>query len=219
MKKLISLILWLILFASFWISNAQEDFDDFLKDLFDTVDSSIEDEVYDDFDVSNDDELDLAVDWMYDNNLTKFRNTDDYEPNWKLLREQAAKFFGVYATEFLWLEESNKYDCDFSDQENGHEGLWPNVIEACRLWLFKGADGAYLPKRTLTNAQAMTVLIKALEWVPEILVDGHRAMPFYLRARNLWLLNELPAFNSDHLDDHITRWDVAILMYRSRNVK
>ena len=219
MKKII-FTLALFMFAAIGTTNAQEDFEAFLQELFDTVDSNIEDEVYEDIDAWQWDELEIAVEWMYNNNLTKFNNVSDYEPSWKLKREQAAKFFGVYASEFLWIQESSSYDCSFSDQADGHPGLWPNVIEACRLWLFKGADGAYLPTRTLTNAQAMTVLIKAVDWgTPEILTEWHWALPFYYRAKNVWLLAWLPAYNSDNLDDHITRWDAAIMMYRSREMK
>lgn len=199
-------------------AQTDESLDEFLKLLFDTVDEEIDVELYEDFTVTSTDELESAVQWMYESNLTKFDNVNDFEPNTSLSREAASKFFGVYATEFLQKSESNTYPCNFTDKANANQWLLANIIQSCRLWLFKWADGEFLPKRTLTNAQAITVLVKALEWEQASIWNGHRALPFYYKAKDMGLLEWLTLRNSDNLDNHATRWEIAIMMYRTKEL-
>jgi hypothetical protein len=50
----------------------------------------------------------------------------------------------------------------FSDINDSWSDLKDVVVESCRLGLFQGSKGKFTPKSQLTNAQAITVLVRLL---------------------------------------------------------
>lgn len=229
MKKLLSIVSLSILCCSqLTYAQSDDDFNNFLQSLFNDGSSDSFSEGYSDTSsdtryidesISEGSELDRAVAWMYQNGLTMFNTVKGFEPNTVLSREAAAKFFGVYADQFLNKQESDSFTCNFSDKSEANQGLLSNIMQACRLWLFKWADGKYLPKSKLTNAQALTVLIKALDGEQASLWRWHRALPFYYKAREIGILENLTLKNSDNLDKQATRWEIAVMMYRTRDMR
>ena len=101
--------------------------------MFSSADAAIRSDTAQDFIVLDDEqELAQAVQWMYQNDLTKFDNVQNFEPNTTLTREAAAKFFGVFAQNYLKKQEQRDlYACDFSDKTQANPGLLASIEQAC----------------------------------------------------------------------------------------
>lgn len=188
-----------------------------LETMISLVNAEIQKENYADYSVTASKELAQAIQWMFNSWLTKFSTVETYEPNTHLTREAAAKFFGVYATTILWKRESDAFMCDFTDQSTANPWLLINIIQSCRLWLFKWANGKFLPKEELTNAQAITVAIKALYGEQPSNPNGHWAQPFFDKASKEGLLDWLMLGEKTNLDMPALRGEIAIMLYRAIN--
>jgi hypothetical protein len=89
--------------------------------------------------------------------------------------------------------------------------LVDHVLRACELWLFKGTNWSFLPTQPLTKAQALTVLVRALEWKQDEWVDPWWKN-YFNRAQWMWLTKEKNVWN---LDKPVTRYEMALLLYRA----
>lgn len=158
-----------------------------------------------------DPEFASALDWMYTNWLTQYYTEDYYLPNKNLTREQAAKFFTEFATKILWKEADESLSCDFNDTYNADSSLKDYIVKSCQLWLMNGNNNKFMPKATLTKAQALTILVRALDWP-----QSENTTPwwnnYFQKARELWITNET---NTNKLSKTVSRWEIALLLYRS----
>lgn len=161
-------------------------------------------------------ELSLAIKWMYDNDLTMYSTVSNFDISWELTREQAAKFFSQFSTKILW-KGLNKDGITFNDLSNADITLQPYIVVAGGQWLFQWVNWNFLPHQKLTEAQAVAVIIRTKygfqneEW-------EKRYAEYYNLANNNWLLNWL-FFDLERMDDkYITRWAVALLLYRLKGL-
>lgn len=158
--------------------------------------------------------LEDAIQRGYDQWLTRYYTTSSFRPYDTLRRDEAAKFFVEFAEtqNFRNTSTSTLQSCSFSDQKRVIEDLKPYVQDACRYNIIRGANGKYMPDQTLTNAQAVTILIRILDWLQSE-NGNHRADNYYSRAKSLWL--DISKFSIK--DNPTTRWNVMTLMYLSAN--
>lgn len=154
-----------------------------------------------------------AIDYLYANGLTKFSTTTSFMAGQSLRRDEAAAFFSRLARDILWITpDTSIRECyNFTDLSLGYKDLQGEMMAWCQLWLFKGSNGKFMPTASFTNAQALTVLIRLIDWVKEE-SWSHRAENYLNTAKSLWLTNGLSADNKSNLDRPITRWDVAKLI-------
>jgi len=165
-------------------------------------------------------ELQNAITWMYENWMTKFDNPISFMADWAINREQAAKFFWVLA-ETIYKKEANKENlCKFSDILSADPTLQENIVQSCELWLFQWHNWIFDPKTNLTNAQALAVLSR--------IVNGKLDENFqpwysnYYRSDNLWkyvLANWLRIWSISSAEKEATRWEIAIMIYRTANIE
>jgi hypothetical protein len=165
-------------------------------------------------------ELQKAITWMYENWITKFNNPISFMADWAINREQAAKFFWVLA-ETIYNKEANKENlCKFSDILSADPTLQENIVQSCELWLFQWHNWIFDPKTNLTNAQALAVLSR--------IVNGKLDESFqpwysnYYRFDNLWkyvLANWLRIWSISSAEKEATRWEIAIMIYRTANIE
>lgn len=161
----------------------------------------------------NDPELKLAVEWMYDNWLTQYTNTTNFRPNDRLTRQEAAKFFVAFQQVANPNTPVPDIGCVFSDSMSFDLTLNSYIFLSCQMGLFKGTNGAFLPTQPLTKAQALTVLVRALEGSKDETVSP-RWRGYFDAARKLWLTKEK---NVMAIDTPITRYEMALLLYRAEN--
>lgn len=82
-------------------------------------------------------ELQTAITWMYNQGLTMYDNIEQFLPNNTMTREEASKFFSVFAQkEYSKTEDSNK-KCSFYDIKKADPTLRNNIVSSCRLGIFQ----------------------------------------------------------------------------------
>jgi len=82
-------------------------------------------------------ELEIAVDWMYSNGLTSKSNVTDFLPDNTMTREEASKFFSVFAKMIYDKSENSATACNFYDIKRADPTLTSSITSACKLGIFK----------------------------------------------------------------------------------
>lgn len=157
---------------------------------------------------TSNEELTKAVTWMYNAGLTSKSTVADFLPDNTMTRQEASKFFSVFAKNEFWKIEDSSINCTFADSRKISPSLLPSVISACKMWLFKWSQGNFIPLTNLTNAQAITVLMRIMVGK---LVEPTTA--FYVNY--VLKANEFGLIKSVVVNNNITRWEAAILIYRA----
>lgn len=160
----------------------------------------------------SDPEFDAALSWMYDNGLTKYDNADAFRPFDNLRRDEAAKFFvNFMAAAKLNVTENADANCMFTDLADATSDLLGDIDASCKLGLFKGSDGKFMPAATLTKAQAIAVLVRGMVWPKDEAVS-----PWYKNyfetARDLELTKETDVMA---IDKNVTRYEIALMLFRA----
>jgi len=161
--------------------------------------------------------IDDSISWMYDNNLTIYDNADDFNANKWLRRDEAAKFFVEFA-KLLGKTDYIKTDnqCKFTDINDSRSDLKNIVIESCKLWLFQWSKWKFYPKGQLTNAQAITVLVRLLAGKQNEVWLSHRANNYYTKANELGILQSVSMNNKENIT---TRGNVGIIIWNGKNIQ
>lgn len=161
-------------------------------------------------------EFEQALAWMYANGLTKYSDKGEYRPNDGVTREEAAKIIGQAYIKLGYSQDSKNTTCAFSDINEVDPTLSSFVVNTCKRGIFKGTtDNKFLPAQKLTRPQAMAVLIRMFEGK----VSNESRVPrwgdYYTKSQALGLttLNNQTAF-----DSNITREEIAIYIYRFKNI-
>ncbi|MBC7504086.1 hypothetical protein H7169_03870 [Candidatus Gracilibacteria bacterium] len=97
--------------------------------------------------------------WLSENSLTKFSNTTEFRSRDSITRGEAAKFMVNFAG-LIGIEKTNT-NCEFSDTDKYDLSLREFTIESCEYELFRGNNGRFLPNNTITEAQALAVVIRS----------------------------------------------------------
>lgn len=164
-------------------------------------------------DIPLSEEIKQAINWMYDNKLTIFNTVESFMGENFLTREQAAKFF-VQSVKSVWKRDEEKIiQIALSDINKADPTLQSYIREAVQMGLFQWVKGNFNPFNKLTKAQALAVLIRAIDGIkPENISPWY--LNYYLLADKYNLLNGLN-FSLDALDkQNITRKEIALLLYR-----
>lgn len=160
----------------------------------------------------NDPEFDAALSWMYDNGLTKYDNADAFRPFDNLRRDEAAKFFVNFVTAAkLNVTENADANCAFTDLATATPDLLGDIEASCKLGLFKGSDGKFMPAATLTKAQAIAVLVRGMVgFKDETVSPWYRN--YFETARDLELTKETDVMA---IDKNVTRYEMALMLFRA----
>jgi hypothetical protein len=159
--------------------------------------------------------LDNAVTRAYTKKMTASFSTENFKPYQAIRRDEAAKFFVLFAKLVGKTENVVATDqCQFSDLNEAWADLKNVVVESCRLGIFKGSNGKFTPQGMLTNAQAVAVLMRIVDGYQEE-VGNDWADNYYTRAKALNLLNEALEYKNEMAE----RGDVITLLYNARTLK
>ncbi len=164
----------------------------------------------------NDPEFDAALSWMHDNGLTKYNNQNDFMPYATLTREQFAKFAAAYGLTNLCLEVDSGADCAFSDIP-ADPTLGNYVTLACQLGLVKGSDGKYFPTAAVKKSEVLTVMSRAISAADGEDAPSESMTPWWKghfdAMKTLGVTKETDVYA---VDRPVTRYEVALMLYRSR---
>lgn len=160
-------------------------------------------------------EIDKALYWMFNNGLTKYDSLTGYRPDDPLLREEAAKIIGQAYIILGYPREVKNNSCTFSDADSFDPSLAPYIADTCSYGIFRWSNGSFLAQKSLSKAEALTVLIRILEWE----LSSEEFTPwwtlYFVKAKNIALTNEADV---NSLDRPITRREIALLMYRFKKI-
>lgn len=160
-------------------------------------------------------ELRIAINRMYERWLTIYNTPDTFMYKNGLRRDEATKFFVKYAKDILWIRpDTNKVWCEFTDLDKAWPDLKELIVESCQLWLFQWYQWKFMPEQQLTNAQALAVFIRMIDWWKDE-SDGHFADNYLRKAQELWIVEWLSLNIRSLFDVPTTRWDVALMIYRA----
>jgi hypothetical protein len=156
-----------------------------------------------------------AIDFLFQNSLTKFSTEDAFMANQSLRRDEASAFYARFVKKMLGKNpDKTKTQCNnFTDLTKGHADLAAEIKDACMLGLFQGdsASRLFLPTASLTNAQALTVLVRVLRGVqPEN--NGHFATEYHKIAQRAGLTKGTVFDDPANFNKFATRGDVARLL-------
>ena len=187
--------------------------------------SSIINNITNTYSSRSDEQID-AIQWMYDNWLTKHNTLQKFLPYNEITRDQASKFFVEFAVKVLWKNKWTIYNYNiFSDIDKADPTLKDYVIYANNMWLFKWSNWKFNPRGKLTKAQALAVAIRMVDWyldeswrnVYDVSkgIWQSRYSEYVYRAIYLYNLNKWRTYsNFEKLNkQNITRWEMAILLY------
>lgn len=162
---------------------------------------------------NNNTELVDAISWMYNNWLTMYNTIEKFLPNNYLTREEASKFFVMYSKAILNKAiNSDKY-ISFYDLKSADPTLQSYIKESYQLWLFQGYKWKFMPFNKLTQAQAIAVIMRSINGF-QTENNGKWYDSYYSLINHGWILDWL-RFDYNSLDSvNITRWEVALLLYR-----
>lgn len=156
----------------------------------------------------NTEELQTAVAWMYSKGLTSKSTVADYLPSNTMTREEASKFFSVFAKTIYDKSENSTTACNFYDIKRADPTLTSSITSACKLGIFKWYKGNFTPLDKLTNAQAITVLMRIMVGtLPEPTTAFYTN--YLLKAKEFSLIENV------NVSSNITRWEAAILLYKA----
>lgn len=162
------------------------------------------------------DEFANALAWMYKNWLTMYNTTWEYRMYDLLTREEAAKMiWQAYSTFGLDTSITKNNSCTFSDASSFNPTLVTHIANVCKRWLFQWANWEYLPKESLSKAQAMAVLIRMIEWKMSYELQTPWREQYYKKWKIIWLTN---IDNINEFDHDVTRYEIALMIYRMRTI-
>lgn len=157
--------------------------------------------------------LQFAISWLYINWLTTYGTVAEFMPDDYLTREQASKFFVLFAKKILKKSVDTKKSVSLSDLTKADKTLQSHIKEANQLWLFNGVKWKFLPFNKLTRAQTLAVIIRSVNWKQDETWTKWYDK-YYNIANNYWILEWL-SFDYTTLDSiNIKRSEVAMLLYR-----
>ncbi len=160
--------------------------------------------------------LDDSISWMYDNELTIHQSQNTFNANKSIRRDEAAKFFVKFAKKLNKTTYIKNYNqCIFSDINNSWSDLQDIVVESCMLWLFQWNRWKFYPQNQITNAEAITVLIRLIYWFQNEIWVNHRSDNYYKKANELNILQNVYMDNKNTI---ASRGNVWIIIYNANNI-
>ena len=159
-----------------------------------------------------------VVSWAYTQGITRYSDTNSFGYDRTVSRQEAAAMASRFAGGALG-KSANTCSTTYHDANQIDSTLHKSVMDACGFGIMNGANGYFSPTRSLTTAEALAVVIRA--------VDGKKydesVDPWYfyymIRARTLGL-----SIPSDNFDTPVTRgtyvsWMYALASQKSSSTK
>lgn len=153
-------------------------------------------------------DVDDAIAFLYDKGLTSFSTSASFRPDDSMTREQAAKFVSQFIEKVKGVEPEMDPLCSFSDAVDATNTLLPYIRQLC--WHGVVPGGKFRPLDVLTRAEGIAFVVRAL-WLSVATTDPwHNG--YISTAYAQWLVSSASTAGAT---SPITRWDMAVLLYRA----
>lgn len=114
-----------------------------------------------------DEEFLRAHQWMAESGMTRYTDVDEFDPESRVTREQAAKFFVEFDRVVMGRDVETMMFCAYGDEQTFDPTLAGSIQSACNRQLMVGSQGIFSPQAPLTKAQALTILVRSLQGTQE----------------------------------------------------
>ncbi len=128
-----------------------------------------------------------VIEWMHTVWLTKYNSVEEFRPFDSITRWEAAKFVAQYAR--LAVLPKDYLQCEFNDIQWYDSTLTPHIKQACYYGLMKWSNGQYRPEWLITEAEAITVVMRSVYGFFEETADPWY-IAYYNRWEALWLITD-----------------------------
>lgn len=157
-----------------------------------------------------------AVQRMHQYDMTVYNDPQLFRPLDHVTRQEAAKFFAVYADQFAQASDDRdtSVHCLFDDLGDADSTLVSYIHLACAQWSMLGSEGLFYPFDALTKAQAITIIVRVMSGMQDESAFPWRS-GYFQQARVLWLTRETDVWA---LDAPASRYELALLLYRSQSM-
>jgi hypothetical protein len=151
-------------------------------------------------------ELEQALKFAYQFGITKYTNLTDFKSESAVTREQISKMILQFAKAMSRTSNKGSFACAFTDMNLTDPTLTNYITDACSQGMIKWWDNKFHPQDSATQAQAITMLMRVIDWSktePE-----QRWTPYEQYAITQWYIKQAigqPMWI-------ITRWELIILM-------
>lgn len=164
--------------------------------------------------VTNDPELQEAINRMNDNGLTSFTWVAGYRPFEILNREQAAKILYLFWWLFNFVTESSTplpQECIFKDIDKANGTLMSYIEKACQANIMKGSNGYFSPKTAMNKSQFITAMVRMFIGGTMDENTQPRRTNYFQKAQDMWIVSPADLVTFENV---ITRYEVALFLYR-----
>lgn len=164
--------------------------------------------------VTNDPELQEAINRMNDNRLTSFTWVAGYRPFEILNREQAAKILYLFWWLFNFVTESSTplpQECIFKDIDKANGTLMSYIEKACQANIMKGSNGYFSPKTAMNKSQFITAMVRMFIGGTMDENTQPRRTNYFQKAQDMWIVSPADLVTFENV---ITRYEVALFLYR-----
>lgn len=162
--------------------------------------------------LTEEEELEMAYQWAYDNEITSQPSIEKANLNWYITRAQVAKMMSNFSSNILHIVPNTGANCEFNDVDDIDPYLKLGVIQACQFWLMGQNVKRFRPSDTVTLWEFWTILTRAIWW------DEFQGWNLYYKKslevlKKLWIVDDISA----PLVDQKRGWIMVMLM-RSQSV-
>lgn len=151
-----------------------------------------------------------AHQWMYTSDMTRYSQVNQFQPEAWVTREQAAKFFVAFDRTVMDRDMETEMYCVYTDEGIFDATLASAIQSACNRNLMRWSAWVFGAKEYLTKAQALTILIRSLQWTQEENVTPWWKN-YFLVAQERKLTKDVDVYA---LDRPLTRYELALLLWR-----
>lgn len=138
--------------------------------------------------------------WLNINNFTKYSTLWEFRAQDPITRWEASKFVVKFAELNNLKKIKNHDECNFLDITDYDYTLKDSIIEACEYGLFKGSNWNYMPNNLISKWEAITVVMRSLEWMKNETIN-----PRYSNYYQLWSTINLSLWDINEFENPITR--------------
>jgi hypothetical protein len=133
------------------------------------------------------------VSWLHSQWLTKYNALTAFRPTSHIARGEAAKFMVAFATLMDKPKIKSPSECQFSDISDYDPTLTEYIIASCEYGIFKGSNGKFFPKNSITKWEALAVVMRMvygnIDLISETIYSYPRYRNYYENASRLAISN------------------------------
>lgn len=138
--------------------------------------------------------------------LTKYGTVSEFWPFCTIQRGEAAKFVVSRSRSTGWESAILQWipSCDFQDTYWYDFTLEPYIQYACEYWIIKWFNWRYLPRNTMTQAEALAMSIRLVDGIQDETRSPWRRS-YYELWQKYWIIQYEDIYAMGYTD--ITRWE------------